>query len=57
MNKSLFGELYIRAAIIYGMLIIFIPICFKKKIGGLANIALVGSVALIYIIIVSKCMN
>lgn len=42
-----------RALVIYGlMILVFFPISLKKDVGSLGNIAVLGTVVLIYLIIV-----
>lgn len=53
LNNGLWGEFYMRALVIYGlMILVFFPISLKKDVGSLGNIAVLGTVVLIYLIIV-----
>lgn len=54
LTNGFFGDISTRAIILYSLLfIVIIPLCLKKDLGALAPAAMVGTIALIYVIFVS----
>lgn len=54
MEHSFWSYFIMRSCVIYGlMLFIYLPLSLIKDVGGLANVAIIGTISLMYLIIVS----
>lgn len=54
LQNGFFGDISTRAIVLYFLLfVVVIPLCLKKDLGALAPAAMIGTIALIYVIFVS----